>query len=77
LNEVAAEAFVLDIQTLVADLADLGQELAVLQIDLVQLGLLLQTSVVFAAERAEYLTRKTVSSVVIVNILARSLEEKT
>jgi hypothetical protein len=77
LNEVAAEAFVLDIQTLVADLADLGQELAVLQIDLVQFGLLLQSSVVFAAERAKYLTRKTVSSVVNVNILARSLEEKT
>ena len=35
------------------NLADLGQELAVLQVDLVELSLVVKTSVVFVGESAE------------------------
>ena len=50
LYKITSQTFVLDIQTLVSDLADLGQKLAVFQIDLVQLGLLV---VIFPTEGAE------------------------
>jgi len=55
LNKITSQTFVLDIQTLVPDLTDLGQKLTVFQIDLVQLGLLV---IIFPTEGAEMVDKK-------------------